>query len=251
MPNELTKANINLYAVLRNMEELCELDRTMYDLIQNRNLSIQFSATNGPKALLSFKSGKCHFTRGTGKNNIKLYFKSPKHFNQLIEGTANPIPLKGFTKLSFLTKDFTKLTEKLTYYLTPTDERLKDPSYLKINTILTAYTAFYALGEIGNTDAIGKLNASRIPDGIINISVLNGGPSIHIIASKGHLEIKKGLASSPRASMTFADMETTNLVLNGKIDTYTCIASEKIKMKGYIPMLDNMNKLLSQVPAFL
>lgn len=251
MTDKLTKANINLYAILRNLEDLCKLDTEMNELIKGKNISIQFSVNNGPKAVLSFKNNECTFKRGTEKCNIKLYFKSPEHFNAMIEGKANPIPTKGFTKIGFLKNEFIKLTDKLAYYLKPTEELLKNSSYLKINTILSANAAFFALAEIGNTDRIGKLNASRIPNGVISISVLNGGPSLQIISNNGHLETKKGTAVSPRASMIFSDIETANAILNGKIDSYTCIATERLQMKGFIPMLDNLNKLLAQVPSYL
>ena len=251
MTAQLTKANINLYAVLRNLEDLCELDNKMKELIKGKNISIQFSVKNGPKAFLTFKDDKCIFKRGQGKCSMKLYFKSPEHFNAMIEGNGNPIPLKGFTKIKFLTNEFITLTHKLSYYLKPTEELLKDNSYMKINTILSSYTAFFALCEIGNTDKLGKLNASRIPDGVIGVSVLNGGPSIQITAKKGHLDAKKGLFPSPRSSMIFSDIQTANGVLNGNLDSYTCIATGRLQMKGFIPMLDNLNKLLGQVPSYL
>jgi putative sterol carrier protein len=251
MTDQLTKANINLYAILRNIEDLCELDNEMMELIKDRNISIQFSVSGGPNGYLMFKDGRCRFKKGKEKCTIKLYFKSPEHFNEMIEGNANPIPLKGFTKVNFLKNEFIKLTEKLTYYLKPTEELLKDKTYFKINTILSAYTAFFTLGEIGNTDKIGKFNARRIPDGVISVAVLNGGPSIYIKVKNGQLEVKKGNTDLARAHMIFKDIETASAILNGKVDSYTCIASGKLELKGFIPMIDNMNKLLAQVPVYL
>lgn len=251
MPDELTKACINLHAVLRNLEDLCQLDQEVKSLIEDKDITIQFSPKDVPKALLSFKNGQCTMIKGEGPHDIKLYFKSPEHFNQMIEGKANPIPLKGLTKISFLKNEFTKLADRLTYYLKPNDILLKDSNYAKINTILTAYTAFFALAEIGNNDRIGKVNAHRIPNGVILVSVLNGGPSISIIAKNGMLEIQKGETPNPRALMTFDSLETANGVLNGKLDSYTCIGDGRLEIKGYIPMVDNMNKLLAQVPAYL
>ena len=224
---------------------------TYRNLIQDKNMAVQFSVSNGPEGVLCFKEGKCTFKKGTDKNNIKLYFKSPEHFNQMIDGKANPIPLKGLTNLGFLKNEFIKLTDRLGYYLKPTDTLLKNPEYMKINTFLTAYTAFFALAEIGNTDKLGKLNASRIPDGVISISVLNNGPAIHITVKDGHLDAQKGAYASARAMMTFANSQIANAILNGKMDTYTCIGNGTFEVKGYVPMLDNMNKLLGQVPAYL
>lgn len=251
MPDELTKACINLHSVLRNLEDLCQLDKEAKSLILDKNISILFSAKDVPEALLSFKDGSCTMSKGAGPHDIKLYFKSPQHFNQMIDGKANPIPLKGLTKLGFLKNEFTKLTDKLTYYLKPTELLLKDLNYANINTVLTAYTAFFALAEIGNNDRIGKLNAHRIPNGIIAVSVLNGGPSISIIVKDGRLEVKKGAAAKPRAVMSFDCLSTANGVLNGKLDSYTCIGDGRLEIKGYIPMVDNMNKLLAQVPSYL
>ncbi|MDF2673912.1 MAG: hypothetical protein K0R09_2177, partial [Clostridiales bacterium] len=146
--------------------------------------------------------------------------------------------------------EFIKLTDRLSFYLKPTEELLKDNKYFTINTILTSYTAFFALGEIGNNDKIGKLNSKRIPNGTILISVANG-PSISINASNGHLDMSKEASKNPRASMNFTNLETANQLLNGKVDSYTCIATGQLQIKGFIPMIDNMNKILSQVPAYL
>lgn len=250
MRHELTMANINLYAVLRNLEDLCQLDHEMTELIKGKKISIQISVKNGPKGLIRFENGKCQFLRGKGKSNIKLYFKSPKHFNDMIDGNANPIPLKGITKLGFLTKEFVQMTDRLTYYLKPTDKLLADPKYAEINTVLTAYTAFFALAEIGNHDPIGKHNAKRIDNGVISVGIENG-PVISLTSQDGYLIANKGFNKNHRASMYFTDMKTANELLNGKIDSYSCIASQKLKLKGYIPMLDNMNKLLGLVPKYL
>lgn len=250
MKEQLTLAAINLNAVLRNLEDLCSLDEEMKKIIMGKDISIQFQIKDGPSALLSFKDGNCSFKRGKGKCDIYLYFKSPEHFNNMINGTANPIPLKGLTKIGFLKNEFKKLTNQLSYYLKPTDELLKNPSYFKINTILTSYTAFFALGEIGNNDSIGILNSKRIPDGIILVAI-EDGPALSIKVQGGHLEVTKGKAEKPRASMEFTDLIAANQLLNNKTDSYTCIATGKLKLKGFIPMIDNMNKILSQVPKYL
>jgi len=251
MKDQLTMSCINLHALLQNMEELVEMDMAAASLVRNTSIAVQFTVKGGPEALLSFDKGKCRLQNNKGQCEILLYFTSPEHLNRMFEGKANPIPLKGLTKINFLKNEFTRLTGRLTYYLKPTDQLLEDPGYMKINTVLTAQTAFFALAEIGNTDRIGKLNASRIPDGDINVIVQNGGPALHIKARKGHLEAHKGACTAPRAVMSFKNLETANAMLNGKVDAYTCIATGDVELKGYIPMLDSMNKLLSQVPEYL
>lgn len=250
MADELTKANINLFAVLRNLEELCELDEITQKLVAGKSISIAFHVKAGPDAVLSFQNGKAKLARGKGKATIKLYFTSPEHLNRMFDGKANPIPFKGITKLKFLTNEFTKLTDRLAYFLKPTDQLLEDLKYMKINTILTANTAFFALAEIGNYDRVGKMNAGRIEDGVISIAVKDG-PAINITAKSGKLRAAKGKGDSPRAFMSFSSVKIANDILNGKRDTYTCIGTGDFEVKGYMPMLDNMNKLLFMVPSFL
>lgn len=251
MANGLTKAYINLFAVLRNLEDLCELDEESRLLVRDKNVSIQFVAKGGPRALVVFKDGKCTVQSGTGKCDIKLFFKSPEHLNNMFDGKANPIPLKGFTRLGFLKNEFTKLTDRLAYYLKPTEELLKNPGYFKINTYLTMYTAIFALAEIANHDRKGKISALRIPDGIVSVSVLNGGPSININVKSGQLEAAKGPGQSPRSYMIFSTLDAANGILNGRLDTYSAIGAGDFQIKGFVPMLDNINKILALVPSYL
>ncbi len=66
-----------------------------------------------------------------------------------------PTILKGFTKLGFLLKDFGKLTARLEYFLRPDEKTVQDEKFKEISTLLTFYTAFNALAEIGMNDPVG------------------------------------------------------------------------------------------------
>ncbi len=248
--NQNTLAHINLNAVIKSIVHLYELDEEVKNLVGNRNLAIQFIVRNGPSGLLKFEDGKCNFIEGRHKSNVILYFISPVHFNNMVDGTSNPIPLKGFTKLGFLTKEFNKITEKLEYYLKPTGDLLNDPDYSKINTILTFYTAFNALCQVANTDKVGIYTAKRIDDG--NALATIGTTEKVFIEVKNHvLMAYAGEPEKIHAKMEFVDYETALGMLNGTIDTYSCIGSKKLQMSGYIPLLDNLNALLYQTSMYM
>lgn len=133
----------------------------------------------------------------------------------------------------------------------PDPQRLKeDETFRHKSTELTAYTAFYALSEVGNIDPIGQLNAGRIEDGVINVEV-KGGPALHIIKEKGRLTTAKGKHVNARAFMFFDSLETAGGILTGTLDSYAAIGSGKLAFRGRIPMIDNLNKLLNQVSAYL
>ena len=51
--------------------------------------------------------------------------------------------------------------------------------------------------------------------------------------------------------MVFSDLDTTGQVLRGELASYPAIGRELIKLGGYVPLLDNMNKILGMVPFYL
>lgn len=251
MADEKVKACINLHAVLRNLEDLCALDSEARELIQGKNLALKFSVAGIPKSIIAFIEGKCTAVKTeTGRCSINLFFSSPRNFNLMIDGKKNPIPTKGFRHIGFLTNEFTRLADRLSYYLQPTAELLRDQEYARINTILTAYTAFFAIPEIADYDPLGQLNASRIADGVISIEV-EAGPAINITAKGGRLVTRKGKAANARAFMHFNSIATASGILNGTLDSYSCIGEGKLSIRGFVPMIDNLNKILAQVPGYL
>ncbi|MDD4839218.1 MAG: hypothetical protein PHE93_00910 [Clostridia bacterium] len=249
--DNITKAKINLFAVLRNIQDLCAMDPVAQEIIKNQKISVQFNVPKVGNATLKFVEGKCAFIRGKAKANLKLSFTSPEHFNKLVDGEKTiPIFINIF-KAGFLLDTFTKLAARLSYFLKPTSELLADPEYFKINTYLTAYTAFFALCEIGNSDRIGKLIASRIPQGDIQLRVVEGPEMVINIDETHSMSVRKGAIDEPRALMQFSNLQTASDILNGKTDIYSCLGAGKFLIKGFLPMLDNMSKLLAFVSKYL
>jgi len=252
MDSDLVKANLNLYAVLKNLEDLCEYDKEMKDLISSWNISIQFIVRNGPSAFLHFSRGKCEVARGSMKNpSIVLFFISPSHLNRMFDGKANPIPFKGFTKLGFLSKEFPRLTDRLSYYLRPTDELIKNNDYFKMNTRLTLNTAAFSIPEIAAFDSTGIKISSKIPDGTVVMRILPGFHSASITFSGGAASAQKGDTENPMAVMEMKNLEVAGDFLNGRSDPFTAIASGDVSIMGLIPMLDNMSILLDRVQHYL
>lgn len=250
MPDLKVKARCNLFAVLRGVEYLLEHDEECRKMVDGTDIAIQFNVKDGPKGNLSISGGRAVMKCGRHTCNMVLYFTSPEHFNKMIDGKANPIPLKGIHRIGFLTGPFMKLADKLNYYLRPEGKLLSDPDYFKMNTELTAYTAFYALAEIGNHDRLGMMSSSHMPDGILQVMV-EDGIGIILEISGGKMTAKKGIHDDPRAILSFKNLKAAHAVLNGKLDTYTGLGNGSMSMRGYIPMLDNMNPILDLVPVYL
>lgn len=246
-----TKAKINLFAVLRNLEDLCELDPQAKEIIKDVKLSVQFNVVDVGSATIKFENGKCKFYRGKQSAALKLYFTSPEHFNKLIDGEKTIPVFYNVFKVGFLLNQFTKLADRLSYYLQPSDPKLfDDPEFFKINTTLTIYTALFALCEVANSDRIGKIVGRRIADGIISAGVPNG-PCAGIEAKGGKLSCTLGEPKEWKASMVFADMEFAHNLLNGKDSSFGGMGSGKFQVKGALDMLEQMAKLLNLVSVYL
>lgn len=246
------KACLNLYAVLQNIEELVRHDRDAARLVQNWRVGIRFIVRKGPSVHIEFKNGTC--TVGHIANtpaDVKLYFTSPDHLNRMMDGRANPIPIKGFTRLGFLTREFSRLTDNLESYLKPDETRLADPAVLALNTRMTLYTAAFAAREIALHDSIGRLIAPSIPDGTVTLAILPDGPAVTIRFNGGDIHVKKTAAETPDALMQMDGVGTAHEFLNGRIDTFAAIADGRIRIRGRIPMIDAMGTILDRVPRYL
>ncbi len=246
-----TMAYINMYAVLGTLENLCELSAEARALVETKKpVSIGFDVKGGPKATLTFKNGRCRMEQGIGACDVKLPFSSCEKFNGLIDGTVTPIPSKGFTKISFLLKQFTPLTDLLAKYMRPSEEDLKDEEFFEISTKLLFYTITVAISQIGNNDEIGKFSAKHIPDGVIRMSITNG-PSAGIEVKDHRLVTIKKAPEKYRSVMEFGSLKLAHDLFDGKVNAVAQIGEGNIIMKGMINMIDNVNRILDRVALYL
>jgi hypothetical protein len=250
MVDQTTLARVNLNALLRTLEDL---PAARFAGAGYRRRKVRDDPVLGRRRgcrQAGDRRGQNHFPAGPGPCSIKLWFPRPENLNAMFAGTGNPIPLKGLTKISYLKGPFTTLTDRLGYYLRTTPEKLKDKAYRDANAALSLRSAVFAMGEIGNSDREGKLNAGRMPDGEILLAA-GGGPELTVAAKGGKLVCSPGAPAKARARMVFSDLEAAGALLRGELDSYAAIGAEKLLLGGYVPLLDNLNKILGLVPRYL
>lgn len=255
--DNVTKARINLFAILRNLEDLCDLDPAAKEIAKNiKPIAVEFNVPEVGSAVIAFQDGKCTFTRGKGKSSLKLYFTSPEHFNKLIDGEKT-IPLfYNVLKVGFLLKEFTQLTDRMSYYLQPKPEEkealLANADYFYINTLLTAYTAFFAMAEIANSDFVGKACAKRTEDGTILCCIgTDDRAAINFTVKNHKFYAAKGRIEDPKATMQFASMEFAHKLLNGQASSFGGMGSGDFALCGAVDMLEQVAKLLNVVSEYL
>ena len=162
MKDTTVLARCNLYAVLGAIPHLLRLDPIAAELVRDKHIKIGFSVKNGPKGTLILNDGTAEMVKGTEGCDIKLWFPSAEKFNALIDGKGTPIPVSGFQHIGFLLKGFTKLTDRLSAYLRPDPEMLKDPVFFKTSTTLMLYDRLFNIE-----------NTADVPEGKTYLDFLN------------------------------------------------------------------------------
>lgn len=250
MKNERALAYVNLFAILGSLQYLCELDRKSARLIENADVSIGFVVKGGPSATLFFEKGKCRMEEGADDCQVKLPFSSCKRFNGLIDGTVTPIPTKGFTKVGFLLKTFTKLTDRLTAFLRPAPSALDNPKFFQISTTLMFHVIAEAAAQLANEDPIGQCSASSIVDGTAKFSIKDG-PSAALRCRDHRLHAVHSVPEQFMSYMEFEDMHIARDLFDGNINAIAAVGLGQVRIGGMISQIDNINRILDRVAVYL
>ncbi|MCL2446433.1 MAG: hypothetical protein FWD06_06685 [Oscillospiraceae bacterium] len=253
--DQKTLAYINMHAVIGALENLCELDPEAGKLMTNQKpVVVAWDVAGGPKATLTFANGRMRQDTGIlPKHHLKMKCNSCAQFNQVVAGTANPVPVPkggGVAALKFMLNDFKSLTDRLETYLRATPEALADPAFSTISTKLMLNVIGVAISQIGDYDPVGKFSAKYITDGDVQISIKDDlGVTIRV---KNHfLTTIKQRPETPSAIMEFESLELARALFDGKVNAMSCIGQGQIVMGGKINMLDNVNRILDRVPLYL
>lgn len=245
-----TLAAVNLNAVLAALSHLPELDPATAELASEEPLTAQFSSPGVATVRLRFGDGRIAFGRGPGDADLRLLLPTPGAVNAMFAGKGIPVPYRGLRHLPWLTRTFTRATDRLTAYLRPAAGALEDEAFRRINTVLTLHVAAYALAEIGNHDPAGRSITAGMPEGDVQMAVADG-PTIYVRNSGGRLSTHPGVSESRRAVMTFTGLEPAGQLLRGEIPTFSVLGAGHIRISGMVPMLNSVNQLLALVPKYL
>ncbi len=270
------RARLNLLAVLPNLEDVVAGDPEMRELVAGARITVKFNVAGGPKAWVRLVDGVCTVGEGTGPGkreagaagapadgggaagaaapsapSVVLAFASAKHLNKMFDGSSQPVPLWGFTHLGFLQGPFSELTDRLAYYLAPSDELLAHPGYLAMNTRLTMNTAAFAVPQLLATDPDCMPLRHGLAHGTIVLKVLPDGPAVSLVCGASGVLPVKGELPHPSALVLLPSLQVANDFLNGKLDTFAAVAKGDIAIWGRIGLVDTLGLVLDRVPKYL
>ena len=246
-------AYINANGVLGTLENLCQIDDEAKAILKTlkKPVSLCFEVTDGPCVTYHFTQSGCKMEEGSANCNCKMHFASPEKFNDLIDNAKPGIPVKGIpTVLSFLLGPFTKLTDRLTKLLRPSEQDLKNRAFFEESTILTFYTIGGAISALANTDSISMQSASYTVDGKVQMGIKD--VCYATIDVKNHkFTTIKSKCDNPRAVMEFATIDLAYGLFTGTASTISELCHGNIYMAGMISMVDNINRILDRVAVYL
>ncbi|HIZ11501.1 MAG TPA: hypothetical protein IAA41_05330 [Candidatus Eubacterium faecavium] len=246
-------AYVNMYGVLATLENLCEIDDQAKAILAGLKspVSLCFEVADGPCGTFHFSKSGCKFTEGSAGCTCKMNFSSPEKFNALIDNAKPGMPTKGVVQvLTFLLGPFTKLTDRLTELLRPSEENLKNRAFFEESTILTFYTITGAISALANSDSISMFTANSTVDGVVSMGIKDKCYA-GIKIKNHHFTTVKEKPENPRAVMEFADIDLAYGLFTGTVSTIAELCKGNIYMCGMISMVDNLNRILDRVAAYL
>lgn len=274
------RARLNLLAVLPSLEDVVRDDPEMRALVSAARLTIRFSVAGGPSISVRFAGGVCTVgpdhgpppaaaggpageagpaaagaagpgAAGGPGPTVRLVFTSASHLNRMFDGASQPIPLWGFNHLGFLKNEFTELSDRMAYYLTPSEELLEHPGYLAMNTLLTLNTAAFAVPVLLGHDPDCIPLRHGLTQGTVVIKVLPDGPAVSLVCGASGVIPVKGELPHPSALVLLRDLPTASAFLNGKLDTFAAAVTGDVQIWGRIGMVDTLGLVLDRVPKYL
>lgn len=246
-------AYVNMYGVLATLENLCEIDEEAKEVLYalKKPVSLCFDVAGGPCCTFNFTKSGCKMTEGADGCTCKMNFSSPEKFNALIDNAKPGMPVKNIPQvLSFLLGPFTKLTDRLTKLLRASEADLKNRSFFEESTVLTFYTIAGAISALANSDSISMFTANATVDGAVSMGIKDTCYATIDVRNHKFTTIKTK-ASNPRAVMEFSDIDLANGLFNGTVSTVAELCKGNIYMAGMISMVDNLNRILDRVAAYL
>ena len=253
MKESKAMAYVNMYGVLGTLENLCAMDDTAKAILAalKKPVSLCFSVKDGPCCTFHFSKDGCRMTEGDEGCTCKMNFGSPDAFNDLIDASKPGIPTKNPVQvLSFLLGPFTKLTDRLTELLRPSEEALKDRAFFEESTLLTLYTIAGAISALANHDPISQISAEYTVDGDVSLGIKDS-VKVTIRVKDHRFTTIKAPAENPRAIMEFASIDLAAGLFAGKVSTISEMCKGTIYLRGMISMLDNVNRILDRVSVYL
>jgi hypothetical protein len=248
---ELVRARLFLFAVLPLLEEVAKMDAEAKKIVKGLSGVICFKAPKGLSAQVEFLDGEVKATPGKDKkSSVVLFLPTIGMLNNMFSGKgfALPLPIKGLLKMGLI-NGFTKLADRLSFYMDPSDKVPKGKVKEIIATLLLNAAVFGA-AEVGSSDEGVKDKVAKIPDGTVQIEIKQG-PSVYVEKKGAVLYPKKGTPTNYSAYLGFKNTDVAYDMLTGNLDFMAAIPLGDIGLSGSLAMIEQLAALMETAGVYL
>ena len=241
-PDPVVHAYVRAHATLRLIAELPpELIREAYP----KRATVQLLTPGGPRCSIRVNNGVASFS-ATRRffPTVSLWFPRPAHMATLLSGGKAPVvPVSSSPCFLSGVRAFRALSGAVQQAFTNPAHRVR----------LLLMGTLFALEEVASHDAYVAARVARIPAGTIGISVEND-TEIQGWFRKGTDGISSGAGVpdvEPNAELVFADRESAEALLTGKLSAALSLAERRVRLYGRLPMIQNLFPILDRVAAYM
>ena len=241
-PDPVVHAYVRGHATLRL---IAELPPDLIRAAHSGRVTVQLLTPGGPKCSIRVKDGAASF-RSTRRffPTVSLWFPRPAHMATLLSGGKAPVvPIPSSPRFLGGVRAFRALSEAV-------KAAFGDPAH---HVRLLLLGTLFALQEVASHDDYVAARVARIPAGTIGVSVENE-PEIQGWFRKGAEGIASGAGAplaEPNAELVFADPETAEALLTGKLPASLALAERRVRLYGRLPMIQNLFPVLDRVAAYM
>ncbi len=241
-PDPLVHAYVRGHVTLRLIAELPpEIVRAAY----GKSATVQLLTPGGPRCSIRVRNGAAAFSsRRRLFPTVSLWFLKPEHMATLLSGGKAPVvPIPSRPRFLAGVKAFRELTGAV-------QKSFQEPEH-RVRLLLLG--TLFALQEVATHDSYVAARVARIPSGIISVKV-EGADDIQGWFRKDADGIRTGSGTSdaePNAELVFADRETAEDLLTGKLPAMLALAERRVRLFGRLPMIQNLFPILDRVAVYM
>ena len=253
LTDAVTKAYVNMYAIMGTLEDLCRLVPAAGALVSNAEpVSVCFSVSGGPHAAVTFADGACCLKDDISceECDIIFEFSSCDDFNGMLAGTVQAAPIKGAEKMDFLAGTFLPLMGLMAKYLSPSEGDMADEAFFSASTTLTLYVIAASIPQLAAHDEISIFSADHTPNGDMLFGV-QGGPLVTFRVKDHKISLIKEPTENPCNYQTFANMQVAHEVFSGTADSVAYLGLGLVSMGGLIAISSSIGRIMDRVGIYL
>jgi hypothetical protein len=253
MSVSVLKAHLYLHAVLPALEELLRSSPEARALLQGQDWSVRFGIPGKTGRSLYFKNeAAASSVASASDTSLELIFFSCAHVVALFENKfwGVPLPLWGFWHLGKM-KTFQKLAGLLQKSLSPPSADA-DAAALRLHVRLTLGLALHALPVLARFETETRRELAKGPEGLVTFR-LDGDD----FSGWAHWKAgapSAGIGPAPRQAdveISFRNIEIAAAALSNRIDSLAAVGSGDIRVEGFVPLADAVNRALERIPLYL